>query len=361
MPKAILPSGHTWAYVDANPQGSPAILCLHGFPDLGYGYRHQIGAWARSGFRVIVPDMLGYGGSSAPIDPAQYTTKRLARDLTALLTKLGIARAVVVGHDWGSFTAGRVALWHPDRVLALVLMSVPYTPPALAPMTIADVAARAPNLGYQLFLVSPEAAPTLEANMPYFIAITFHTPDAGADVDFTPKNAFRTMLASPPSPATIDAMPCVLKGDSLRAYTAALRARGMTASPPTLDVLSIYGKRDASIAPAALKMQRRFVPRLTEVPLDGSGHWVMLEGVGEEPPVPIGNNADPLEEWREGMSAGAWKDGSGDGGVVGRTVLTWLRELRNYGRHSGGEGETVGCLSYIILTRTKTCIDTAVI
>ncbi|KAF7355662.1 Epoxide hydrolase hydrolase [Mycena sanguinolenta] len=329
MPKAILSSGHTWAYVDANPQGSPAILCLHGFPDLGYGYRHQIGAWARSGFRVIVPDMLGYGGSSAPIDPAQYTTKRLARDLAAMLTKLGIARAVVVGHDWGSFTASRVALWHPDRVLALVLMSVPFTPPALAPMTIADVAARAPNLGYQLFLASPEAAPTLEANMPHFIAIAFHTPRASAEVDFTPKGALRTMLASPPSPATIDAMPCVLKGDSLRAYTAALRARGILRfpEPPTLDVLSIYGNRDAIIFPAALKMQRRFVSRLTEVPLDGSGHWVMLEGLGEEPPVPIGNNADPLEEWRERMSAGAWKDGSGDGGAVGRTVLTWLRGL----------------------------------
>jgi soluble epoxide hydrolase/lipid-phosphate phosphatase len=65
--------------------------------------------------------MLGYGGSDAPVDPAQYTTKRLTGDLAALLTALGVNRAVVVGHDWGSFAAGRFALWHPDRVLALVL------------------------------------------------------------------------------------------------------------------------------------------------------------------------------------------------------------------------------------------------
>ena len=125
------------------------------------------------------------------VDPAQFTTKRLARDLAALLTALGVARAVVVGHDWGSFTAGRVALWHPDRVLALVLsvylfpffwfvdthtyrMSVPYTPPALAPTTLANVAARAPNLGYQLFFASPEAVLVLEANvrlLPYLFPI----------------------------------------------------------------------------------------------------------------------------------------------------------------------------------------------
>jgi len=212
-------------------------------------------------------------------------------------------------------------------------------------MTIADVAARAPNLGYQLFFASPEAAPVLEANLPHFIAITFHTP--GAKADFTPKDSLRAMLASPPSPAAA-AMPCVLKGDSLRAYTTALRTGGMTGPTnyyrttllrcteessaslslsPALDLLSIYGTGDATIAPAALKTQRRFVSRLTEVPLEGSGHWVMLDGVGEEPPVPIGNNADPLEEWRERISAGAWKDGSGDGGAVGRTVLTWLRGL----------------------------------
>ncbi|KAF8213944.1 Alpha/Beta hydrolase protein [Mycena galopus ATCC 62051] len=356
MPKATLPSGHTWAYVDANPEGATTILCLHGFPDLGYGYRHQIGPWARAGFRVVVPDMLGYGGSSAPIDPAQYTTKRLARDLTALLTILGVSRAVVVGHDWGSFTAGRIALWHPDRVIALVLMSVPYTPPALAPTTLVNVIARAPNLGYQLFLASPEAAPVLEANLPYFLTITFHSPSA--PTDFTPKGAMRAIITSPPSPAAVAAMPCVLKDDAFRAYLHAFRARGLTGptnyyrttllrcteeaeasapassgSPPTLslsptlDVLSIYGIKDGTIAPAALKAQRRFVSRLTEVPLDNMGHWVMVQDAAEEPQAFVDDGADPLEGWRERMSAGAWKDGSGDGGAVGRTVLTWLNGL----------------------------------
>ncbi|KAJ7831885.1 Alpha/Beta hydrolase protein [Mycena leptocephala] len=251
MPKLTLPSGHTWAYVDANPQGKTTIICFHGFPDLAYGYRHQIGSWARSGFRVVVPDMLGYGGSDAPVDPAQYTTKRLTGDLAALLTVLRVDRAVVVGHDWGSFTAGRFALWHPDRVLALVLMSVPYTPPSPAPITLAYVAARAPNLGYQLFLASPEAAPTLEANIPYFVALTFHPPSA--PIDFTPEGAMRALLASPPSPASVAAMPCVLKGDAHRAYLAAFRARGLTGATNYYRTTRLrYLEESAAAAPPQL-------------------------------------------------------------------------------------------------------------
>ncbi|KAJ7498563.1 alpha/beta-hydrolase, partial [Mycena latifolia] len=290
-----LPSGHTWGYVEANPQAATALLCLHGFPDLAYGYRHQIGPWARAGFRVVVPDMLGYGASDAPIDPARYSTKRLADDLVALLTALGIDRAVVIGHDWGSYAAGRVALWHPDRVQALVVMSVPYTPPAPGPMSLADVAKRAPNLGYQLFLASPDAAPTIEANLPHFLALMYASPTSPSHI--TPTGSLRAALDAPaPDPLP----PTLLAGPVLAMYSAAFRARGMTgptnyyrttrlryleessassplALPPTLPMLSIYGTRDPSIAPAALKTQRRFAARLTEVPLEGVGHWVMFE------------------------------------------------------------------------------------
>ncbi|KAJ7228256.1 Alpha/Beta hydrolase protein [Mycena pura] len=354
MPKITLPSGHTWAYVDANPDGTTTMLCLHGFPDLAYGYRHQIGAWARAGFRVVVPDMLGYGGSDAPIDPAQYTTKRLTADLAALLTALNVDRAVVVGHDWGSFTANRFTLWHPDRVFALILMSIPYTPPALAPTLLSTVAARASNLGYQLYLASPEAAPALEKNLLYFLAFTFSPPDA--QVNFTPAGVMHSLMASAPSASVTAALPCLLQDDVLRAYVAAFSARGLTGPtnyyrttylrgaeeaaaspplpahlPPELPVLSVYGALDATIAPAALKAQRRFVPRLTEMPIAHMGHWVLVQDarIDAEPPsfLSEGSLEDPLEGWREHTSAGAWREAPGDGGAVGRVVLEWLSGL----------------------------------
>ncbi|CAK5262480.1 unnamed protein product [Mycena citricolor] len=356
MPKITLPSGHTWAYVDANPTARKTMICFHGFPDLGFGYRHQIGPWARAGYRVIVPDMLGYGGSDAPVDPAQYTTKRLADDLAALLTALSVERAIVIGHDWGSYTAGRFALWHRERVEALILMSVPFTPHPPAPVTLPDVVARAPNLAYQLYLASPVAAPTIEANMSKFLSLIFSSSETMASwtaaSDSLPK-----FLAEKAVPDQLQA--CILKGDAFRAYEAGFSARGMTGPtnyyrtthlryqeeeaghmasefPADLDVLSLYGTLDATLAPAALKLQRRFITRLTEIPLPDTGHWVLFQDatVDSEPPAYLddGEPSDPLKGWREKMSSGAWENGRGDGGKVGRAVLDWLSGTALKGR-----------------------------
>jgi len=59
-----------------------------------YGWRYQIGPWTRKGFRVVVPDMLGYGGTDKPSEYSEYSTKRLSDDLAALLSLLGIDKAV---------------------------------------------------------------------------------------------------------------------------------------------------------------------------------------------------------------------------------------------------------------------------
>lgn len=59
-----------------------------------YGWRYQIGPWVRKGARVIVPDMLGYGGTDKPKDPAEYTPKKLCDDLVALLDLLQVKSAV---------------------------------------------------------------------------------------------------------------------------------------------------------------------------------------------------------------------------------------------------------------------------
>ncbi|KAJ7068672.1 Alpha/Beta hydrolase protein [Mycena amicta] len=350
MPKIILPSGHTWAYVDANPTGKTTLLCLHGFPDIGFGFRHQIGAWARAGFRVVVPDMLGFGGSDAPADPLQYTTKRLSSDLAALLTALGVQRAVIVGHDWGSFTAGRFALWHPERVITLILMSVAHTPPS--PMSLEKVVDLVPNFGYQLYLASPESAAALEQNVPYFLSLFYAPSRTGKN--FTREGKLEKLIASAPKSPSLAS--CLLKGDALRAYTAAFSARGMTgatnyyrttvlryeeestASPPLptklpadLPVLFVYGVIDATLASAAVKTQRRTIPRLTETQIANTGHWVMIEHhpLDEEPRVFLeeGTPEDPLAGWRERTSAGAWKESKGDGGPVGRTVIQFLASL----------------------------------
>ena len=77
-----------------NPQRNPTLLCIHGFPDFWYGWRYQIGPWVRKGCRVVVPDMLGYGGTDKPDDVSEYSTKKICADLAALLDLLNIRKAV---------------------------------------------------------------------------------------------------------------------------------------------------------------------------------------------------------------------------------------------------------------------------
>ncbi len=79
----------------------PAVVLCHGFPELGYSWRHQMPALAAAGFRAIAPDQRGYGDTTRPADVAAYDIHHLTGDLVGVLDALGVARAVFVGHDWG--------------------------------------------------------------------------------------------------------------------------------------------------------------------------------------------------------------------------------------------------------------------
>src|SRR5579859_6463586 len=82
-------------------QGRPVVL-LHGFPDSGRLWRHQVPALAAAGFQVIVPDLRGYGASDKPAAVEDYSLALIAGDVLAILAAEGIERAHVVGHDWGA-------------------------------------------------------------------------------------------------------------------------------------------------------------------------------------------------------------------------------------------------------------------
>jgi len=106
----------------------PAVVLLHGFPEIAYSWRHQIPALAEAGYRVLAPDQRGCGWSDQPDGVDAYAMTELVGDVIGLLDHDGIDRAVVVGHDWGALIAPWVALFRPDRVAGLALLSVPYTP-----------------------------------------------------------------------------------------------------------------------------------------------------------------------------------------------------------------------------------------
>jgi len=140
-------------------------VLLHGFPEIAYSWRHQIGPLAAAGFRVLAPDGRGYGWSDAPEAVEAYSIVELVGDVIALLDAERIEQAVIVGHDWGALVAPWVALMRPDRVCGVALLSVPYVPRREQSM-LAHVRANDPDgeFAYMLAFQEPEVEALFDAD-----------------------------------------------------------------------------------------------------------------------------------------------------------------------------------------------------
>jgi pimeloyl-ACP methyl ester carboxylesterase len=106
-------------YVEDHGSGVPVLL-LHGWPDSAALWRNQIPFVVAHGFRVIAPELRGFGRSGRPQEVAGYALPNEVADMTGVLDALGIQTAHVVGHDWGAGVAWLMAMLHPDRVIKLV-------------------------------------------------------------------------------------------------------------------------------------------------------------------------------------------------------------------------------------------------
>jgi len=106
----------------------PLIVCVHGWPELWYSWRHQMQYFADQGFMVAALDVRGYGGSSKPTEIAAYTLQELTADVAAVIDALGDGPAIVFGHDWGAPIAWNTARLHPASVRSVAGLSVPYFP-----------------------------------------------------------------------------------------------------------------------------------------------------------------------------------------------------------------------------------------
>jgi pimeloyl-ACP methyl ester carboxylesterase len=114
----------------------PLALCLHGFPDAAYTWRHLLPALAGAGFHAVAPFMRGYAPTAVPADGA-YHLGALVADAVALHEVLGgDGDAVLIGHDWGAEAAYGAAAFAPDRWRRLVTLAVP--PAALDEVLFSD-------------------------------------------------------------------------------------------------------------------------------------------------------------------------------------------------------------------------------
>ena len=306
----------TWRDIQANGitlhiaemgQG-PLLLLCHGWPEMAYSWRHQIPALAAAGYRVVAPDMRGYGRSSAPAAIADYAITDLVGDMVALVAALGETRAAVVGHDWGAMVAWSCVLMRPDLFQAVAALSVPFRArhPSTPPLALLRADGRE---DFYWFYFNREGVPEaeFERDIPAAMrrVLVSGSGDAGEGralgLMVQPGGGFLDGVEDPGA-----ALPAWLSAADIEVYAEGFRRSGfrggfnwyrnldrnwvLTAplqgakiQPPALFVA---GTRDGVIASKMgrkhLEQMDAWVPQLrAKVLIDGGGHWIQQERPAE--------------------------------------------------------------------------------
>lgn len=105
----------------------PLIILVHGWPELWYSWRHQIRPLAAAGYRVVAPDVRGYGGSDRPHAVEAYDMATMMADIVGIIDHFNEDQAILIGHDWGAPICWNTAALHADRIAAVAGLSVPYS------------------------------------------------------------------------------------------------------------------------------------------------------------------------------------------------------------------------------------------
>jgi pimeloyl-ACP methyl ester carboxylesterase len=282
----------------------PAVVLAHGFPELAHSWRHQLPALAAAGYRAIAPDQRGYGASSRPEAIEDYDIEHLTGDLIGLLDALGIDRAVLVGHDWGSMVVWQAALLHPDRVAGVCGMSVPFLPRAPMPPTSLMRAAFGDSFFYMLYFQEPGVA---DADLGADPATTMRRMLAGVKASDDGGRAAELMTAADgrgfvdrlPEP---EGLPDWLSPEELDVYVEAFRRTGFTGGinwyrnldrnwerTPQLEgakvtqpSLFVGGALDPVLLMSPPSVQQGWLEdHRGDVLVDDAGHWVQQENPDE--------------------------------------------------------------------------------
>jgi pimeloyl-ACP methyl ester carboxylesterase len=291
-------NGLTHHYLTAG-SGSLVLLC-HGFPELSWSWRHQIPALAAAGYKVVAPDMRGYGQTKGPADPAAYTNTDVLGDMVALLDALGEKQAVIVGHDWGSPIAWLAATLRPDRFRAVASLSVMHNP--RMPMSPPDFA-KAHGMAdlYWLYFQPPGLA---EADMERDTRETFLRLMYGVSGDAAKRGESWNLRVDPQiglvnSLIRPDALPAWLTEEDLARYADNYARSGFTTSlnwyrcmsrswqlsaawadvKITVPAFFIGGKNDPTLTQLqnGVEIMKSVVPNLRNAIMVDAGHWVQQE------------------------------------------------------------------------------------
>lgn len=287
-------------YVDVNPSCKHTLLFLHGWPSLWASWKYQIQEF-RSGYRLIVPDIRGYGASTQPGDvQSSGSIPDVVGDLLCILRHAGVSQVVVIGHDWGTQLAFEAARERPDVFTAVVGLSLIYLPAAGPFVPVSSLAEEFPHLGYQVYFEeeTPAAIAELSADIRRTLRSTMRTASSPPPADFLISTT--SYLTAWENVTTIPPVPFLSAGeedywveqysiqnfsynlefyttdDRLLAYNLANGQGNETIPQPVLSILPTQDPVVDWVAAAEALGTANFLPNLTQVAISGA-HWIQLE------------------------------------------------------------------------------------
>ena len=286
-------------HLNVAEQGSgPLVLLIHGFPESWYSWRHQFAPLSAAGYRVVAPDMRGYGDSEKPCQVSSYNQIEIVNDIRGVVTALGYESAIVIGHDWGAPSAWNCALWYPKEFSAVGALSVPFIARSNSPPLARMEKLFAGKFFYQLYFQEPGVAEQefeidIESNLKKF----FHTSSGdgnfsqfhqkAADADLLSDIAEPQKLGSWLSDRDLDFYTKEFTKNGFRGPLNYYRNQNLTweksANKPAKvrqPALFLAGELDGVIemAKPALDNMPKFVPDLRVNQLiPGIGHWTQQE------------------------------------------------------------------------------------
>jgi len=250
----------------AEAGNGPLVLLLHGFPEHWGSWRYQIPALAEAGFRVVAPDLRGYGESDKPRGLDAYRVDVLAEDVARLVVALGEERAAVVGHDWGGALGWYAAMWHPERVSRLAVLDCPH------PSRMRDAlrTARQWRRSWYAMLFQVPVLPEilLRAGDFALLRLLFRRDPArkGAYSD----EDIGGIVRAAARPGSLTAM--------IDYYRASLRRRPHKRWVPVAQpVQIIWVERDRYLAPDLALTDQKWAPDQRLLRIAGASHWVQAD------------------------------------------------------------------------------------
>jgi len=284
----------------------PLVVLVHGFPESWYSWRHQIPALAAAGYRVAAPDVRGYGGSDKPQAIEAYAIKEMCADVAGLIAALGESRAILIGHDWGAPIVWNTALFHPEKVRAVMALSVPHLGRGTAPRIEFFRRIYKGRFFYQLYFQTPGVAEAeLEADVRASLRKIYYWV-SGEGVKAGPigdKAADARLLDGLADP---DPFPAWLTPADLDYYVGEFQRSGFRGPLNRYRTSELDFAQQAAVAdkpieqPSAfvagsLELVLRFIPGVDLIELmrkqvsdlrlvrliDGTGHWVQQERADE--------------------------------------------------------------------------------